>query len=164
MISPVIIKGNKLGIRLIIAPEATMDEILLTLESKLQNTSHYYKSIKPITVTFDGKLLTEDEIDIILDALREIGLNITTRNPIKETKHNPQNITSNDGLFFIGNIRNGQSLNAAESIVIIGDIEAGGAVYSEGNIIIIGRLDGYAESGYKGRNDTFVYSLISGEE
>lgn len=165
MINPVIIKGNKLGIRLIIAPEATMDEIILTLESKLQNTSHYYKSIKPITVTFDGKLLTEDEIDIILDTLREIGLNITTRNPlIKETNHNPQNIASNDGLFFIGNIKNGQSINAAESIVIIGDIESGAAVYSEGNIIIIGRLNGYAESGYKGKHDTFVYSLISGEE
>ena len=67
-----------------------------------------------------------------------------------------------EGLFFIGNLRAGHSIDAKESIVIIGDVDQGATVYSEGNIIIIGELNGYAESGCKGRKDTFVYSLISG--
>lgn len=164
MNSPVIIKGNKWGINLIIHREATVDDVIRTLRAKLQKTSDYYKNIKPITVSFDGKSITEDEKAIILDTLREIGLNIKT---ISNTIHNPTTgeITQQpltEGLFFVGNIKSGQSVDASESVVIVGNVEAGASVYSEGNIIIIGELNGYAESGYKGRNDTFVYSLISG--
>ena len=65
---------------------------------------------------------------------------------------------------YIGCLHNGQTINAADSIVIIGDVEQGAAVYSEGNIIIIGALNGYAEAGCKGREDAFVYSLISGRK
>ena len=64
-----------------------------------------------------------------------------------------------NGLFYIGNLKNGQSIQAAASIVIVGDVESGASVESEGNIIIIGALHGAATSGYKGKPDTFVYSL-----
>lgn len=164
MNSPVIIKGNKWGIKLIIHSEATLDNIIYTLRSKLQNTCHYYKNIKPITVTFEGKHLTEDEKEALLDTLREIGLNIKTLTPKIQCENfdKTPTINSSDGLFFIGNLKSGQSIDASESIIIVGDVDAGATVYSEGNVIIIGALNGYAESGYKGRNDTFVYSLISG--
>ncbi len=164
MNSPVIIKGNKWGITLIIHEEASTEDVISTLRRKLQKTSHYYKNIKPITVTFEGKIITEDEEEIILDTLREIGLNIKTQSPNLPyiTLDTITPAITDEGLFFIGNLKAGQSIDAATSIIIIGDVEAGATVYSEGNIIIIGALYGYAESGYKGRNDTFVYSLISG--
>ena len=164
MNSPVIIKGNKWGIKLIINQEATIDDVLNTLKIKLQKTGQYYKNVKPITVTFDGKKLTEEETEAILDTLRQIGLNITDKSTTQHTISQNNNAVQpgNDGLFFIGDLKAGQSINAAESIVIVGNVDNGAAVYSEGNIIIIGELNGYAESGYKGRNDTFVYSLISG--
>lgn len=164
MISPVIIKGNKMGIRLIIAPEASMQTIIAELKDKLRNTGHYYKNIRPISVTFDGKNLTDEEIDTILDTLRYIGLNIETHNAIQKNMmdNNCKLQPDKDGLFYIGNLRNGQSIDALESIIIIGDVEQGASVQSEGNIIIIGELNGYAEAGCKGRNDAFVYSLMSG--
>ncbi|GEM_PF-224227 len=164
MNSPVIIKGNKWGIKLIIHREATVKDVVEALKIKLQNTSDYYKNIKPITVSFDGKNITEDEKAAILDTLREIGLNIKTLSGKTQsfTTVKKQEQPLVDGLFFIGNINAGQSVDASESVVIVGNVEAGASVYSEGNIIIIGELNGYAESGYKGRNDTFVYSLISG--
>lgn len=163
MNSPVIIKGNKWGITLIINQEATLDTIIESLHYKLQKTREYYKNVKPITVTFDGKKLTEDENETIIDTLREIGLNIKTKSNKETTKDNVnQQLQNTDGLFFIGNLRSGHSINSTDSIIIVGNVDAGAAVYSEGNIIIIGELNGYAESGYKGREDTFVYSLISG--
>lgn len=161
MISPVIIKGNKMGIRLIIAPEAALDTIIMELKDKLQNTGHYYKNIRPISVAFDGKCLTDDETEIILDTLRELGLNIELprKGLNSEKENNPTLQYDKDGLFYIGSLKNGQSIDAAESIVIVGDIEQGASVYSEGNIIVIGELNGYAEAGCRGRNDAFVYSL-----
>lgn len=160
IISPVIIKGNKMGIRLIIAPEATLDLIVKELGKKLQTTKQYYHNIRPIAVTFEGKRMTEEENNQILDTLRDIGLNIQIRESVREQteeQHNSQ--PDKDGLFYIGCLKSGQSLNSADSIVIVGDIEQGASVYSEGNIIIIGELKGYAEAGCKGREDAFVYSL-----
>lgn len=164
MKSPVIIKGNKMGIRLIIAPEAALDEIIYELSDKLQNTGHYYKNIRPISVTFDGKVLTEDEMESIRDTLRGLGLNIQRRKKEKKYKEEKKaNLHSDtDGLFYIGNLKNGQSIEATESIVVVGNIEQGASVVSEGNVIIVGALDGYAEAGCKGRKNAFVYSLISG--
>ncbi|MBQ8413570.1 MAG: hypothetical protein IJX12_08215 [Lachnospiraceae bacterium] len=164
MNSPVIIKGNKWGIKLIIKQEATIESVVTELQYKLQRTRQYYKNIKPIIVTFDGKELTEDEAEYILDTLRQIGLNIQEQNIKQYTITENKSFTKEnfEGLFFIGNLRAGHSIDAKESIVIIGDVDQGATVYSEGNIIIIGELNGYAESGCKGRKDTFVYSLISG--
>lgn len=109
--------------------------------------------------------MTYDEETAILDTLRDIGLNISSNNKIDIQPEKQQNLQpEKDGLFYIGCLHSGQSINAAESIIIIGDIEQGAAVYSEGNIIIIGELNGYAEAGCKGRENAFVYSLISGRK
>jgi septum site-determining protein MinC len=165
MISPVIIKGNKMGIKLIIPTEAVLDDVIAELKRKLQNTGHYYRSIKPISVTFEGKYLTYDETEQVIDTLRNIGLNIKQNHFSDTTKK--EEITSNllsdkDGLFYVGSLGSGQTINATGSIVIVGDIKQGASVFSEGNIIITGSLEGYAEAGCRGRKDAFVYSFING--
>lgn len=159
MISPVMMKGNKAGIRLIISPEATVSEVITCLEDKLQTTGRYYSNIKPITVTFEGKNLTEDEKQQIIQLLNEKGIRIGWKSRPVEKKKKKSIFTDKNGLFYIGNLKNGQSIQAAASIVIVGDVESGASVESEGNIIIIGALNGVATSGYKGKPDTFVYSL-----
>lgn len=171
MKSPVVIKGNKMGIRLIIAPEASIFDITRTLETKLQNTKHYYKSIKPITVTFDGKILTDEEIEQIFETLLDSGLNIRIDNDINESPPEETNTKQiektteetidKDGLFYIGNLKCGQAIEALSSIVIIGDIEQGASVLSAGNIVVIGEVKGYAQAGTSGKNDAFVYSMVS---
>lgn len=166
MISPVMMKGNKAGIRLIISPDATISQVVTCLADKLQTTGRYYSNIKPISVTFEGKNLTEDEKKEIIETLLEKGVCVSTSQahttPVKKkkTKRN-NNFQQYDkcGLFYIGNLKNGQSIQASASIVIVGDVESGASVESEGNIIVIGTLHGFAASGCKGRPDTFVYSL-----
>lgn len=171
MKSPVVIKGNKMGIRLIIAPEASIFDITKTLEAKLQNTKHYYKSIKPITVTFDGKTLTKEESNEIYETLLDTGLNIRMDNDdnnsqpeeinTKQIEKATEDATEKDGLFYIGNLKCGQTIEALASIVIIGDIEQGASVLSTGNIVVIGEVKGYAQAGISGREDAFVYSMVS---
>ncbi len=169
MKNPVIIKGDKGGIHIIIDPDAILTDVLLQLELKLQGTSSIYRNSKPINVTFDGKALTEDEKRDILIILDKLGLNVClSENKHKNTKQqnirdNLSNILSDkDGLFYIGNLKNGQSIDAMCSIVIIGNVEKGASVYSCGNIVITGSLEGIAQAGCTGREDAFVYSLISG--
>lgn len=165
MNAPVIIKGNKQGIRLIINKEASLDDILLEVKTKLINTKNYYTNVKPINITFEGKTLTEDETELILDTLRNMGLNITEQNlqliPYKTHNNDKKtNIPSEEtGLFFIGDIRSGQSLESTKSIVIIGDVLQGASVVSEGNVVVIGRVKGSIISGSTGKKDAFVYCI-----
>lgn len=163
MFNPVIIKGNKQGIRLIIDNAAELQEVVCSINNKLKNTKCYYSNIKPIYVTFEGKQLTEDETEIILDTLRKSGLNVALFK-----KHNYNNtiektnkiLSEQIGLFYKGTLKSGQAIEADESIVIIGDVEAGASVTSVGNIIVLGRLLGYAKAGIKGNENAFVYSLV----
>lgn len=160
MISPVMMKGNKTGIRLIISPEATISQVITCLSDKLQNTGRYYTNLKPILVSFEGKNLTEDEKQKIIETLNEKGIYTGYYNRPTNAQAKKKSIqTDKNGLFYIGNLKNGQSIQAAASIVIVGDVEAGASVESEGNIIVIGSLHGMATSGCKGKPDTFVYSL-----
>ena len=122
MISPVMMKGNKAGIRLIISPDATISQV--------------------VTCLSDNK-----------------GIRIGRRPRSIEKPKKKSIYSDKNGLFYIGNLKNGQSIQAAASIVIVGDVESGASVESEGNIIIIGALHGAATSGCKGKPDTFVYSL-----
>lgn len=164
MKNPVIIKGDKGGIHIIIEPWASMDQVLMQLEVSLKGPRGSYKNSKPINVTFDGKELTEDEKREILFVLSKIGLNVfhnSKKHKDKEQKTSNM-LTDKDGLFYIGNLKNGQSINALCSIVIIGNVEKGASVYSQGNIVITGVLEGVAKAGCLGREDAFVYSLISG--
>ena len=164
MKNPVIIKGDKGGIHIIIDPGATLNEVLFQLEYKLKGPHSSFRNSKPINVTFEGKALRSDEKRDILFVLSKIGLNICHNDKKQESKNTILSniLTDKDGLFYIGNLKNGQSINAKCSIIILGNVEKGASVYSLGNIVITGVLDGIAKAGCQGKEDAFVYSLISG--
>ncbi len=164
MNNPVVIKGDKGGIHIIVEPEANLSDILFHLELKLKGPHSTFKNSKPINISFEGKELRSDEKRDILFLLNRIGLNVCHNDNKQENKRvNLSNIlTDKDGLFYIGNLKNGQSINAKCSIVIIGNVEKGASVYSLGNIVITGALEGVARAGCQGNEEAFVYSLISG--
>ena len=143
------------------------------MQAKLKGSKHYYARQVPIDITFAGKLLTEDEREKILLLLRDKGLNISIKNNAdniktitKEQISKKDNIFTNltnlqsdkDGLFYMGNLKNGQTITARTSIVILGNIEQGASVISSGNVIVIGEINGYVKAGYKGNQDAFVYN------
>ncbi len=162
MKNPVIIKGDKKGIHIIVDPMATLEEVLINLELRLKCTKSDFKNSKPINISFEGKELTDEEKKDILFVLNKIGLNVY-HSPSKQQKINPLNVQADkDGLFYIGNLKNGQSINAICSIVVIGNVEKGASIYSRGNIVITGYLDGIAKAGCDGNDNSFVFSLISG--
>lgn len=162
--APVVIKGDKTGLKLILEEKATLEEITKTLCEKLRVNTQKERKKKPIYVTFEGKNLTKDEEDIIYDTLDNIGVipykaQVFDDSIIENTEDIP---ADGNGVFVIGTLKKGQVIESKKSIVILGDVEMGASVYSEANIVVVGKLNGYVEPGYKGRKDAFVYSLISG--
>lgn len=160
---PVIVKGNNVGIRIIMDETASMELIKDELLKRFGTKKQYCENNNPIQVTFEGKMLTKEDEEEIIFLLQNTGLKIQSKKEIEEIEdtHDKEEAVPNDkdGLFYIGNIKNGQSLEAKESIVIIGDIEYGGSVTSEGNVVVIGTINGEVLSGCGGRENTFVYGL-----
>lgn len=156
---PVIVKGCKDGMTIIvdedISFETVKDEIITRfLKSNHKNTIH-----NPISITFEGKEFTTNEKNELISILENAGLVINKTKDIK-TSYYTEIPNDKDGLFYIGNIRNGQILEAKESIVLIGNIFPGGVVTSSGNIVVIGNVWGKIYPGNDGKEDAFYY--ISG--
>lgn len=155
-ISSIVLKGNDKGIRLIIAKDACIADVLLDLDKIFSNTNYKNQSNNEIKLSFEGKLLTMDEKNLILNTLLNKGINIQTDYISRDNFHNKTvEQQEKNGLFYVGNLKNGQILETKDSIIVIGNVEQGAAIYSEGNIIITGFLYGYAKA-------KFVYSYMSG--
>jgi septum site-determining protein MinC len=165
MTSPVIIKGNQLGLRLIIAPGTEVCEVVSTIKRGLKNsdkkqTAGRYPAIR---LSLEGEQLKNEDIRYLQTRLRELGMDTYIDKKVTDNpKEHRDFLPLDEGLFLIGNIRRGQIVEAVESVIIVGDVEAGAKVVSRSNVIIIGRQDGYVKAGVDGDSSSFVYSLFSG--
>lgn len=144
-----------------IKDEATRNEILSELKTKVQELKKFYKEEKtPILVT--GKILKTSEIDEIqhliektlkinveFDSPRSLGLHGIKKNFRKE-------IATSETKFYKSSLRSGQKLEFEGSIVVLGDVNGGAEVIAEDNIIVLGNLRGMAHAGAKGNEKAII--------
>ncbi len=180
----VLIKGNRYGIVLVLDPEVPFEDLLIEIGVRFDDSSKYFNSNTQSAITFEGRDLSSEEIDRILDLIKK---RTTLRIPYvidnrKETEEQFQRIIEEnesreeasppaeeetryiypdkgDGLFYKGTLRSGQTLEASGSLVMIGDVNPGATVISNGNIIILGSLKGTAVAGAAGNRNAFVLAL-----
>ena len=69
MKNKVLIKGNKYGISIVLDPNEEFDTLIEELENKLQSADTFFDSKKQIAVGFEGRALSNEEIDRILDTI-----------------------------------------------------------------------------------------------
>lgn len=178
----VIIKGNRYGIVLVLDPEVPFEELLIEIGVRFDDSSKFFNSTTQSAITFEGRELSSEEIDRILDLIKK---RTTLKIPYvidnnKETEERFQRIIEEssqesaiteetetryiypdqgDGLFYKGTLRSGQTLESSGSLVMIGDVNPGATVLSNGNIIILGSLKGTAIAGAAGNKNAFVLAL-----
>lgn len=70
MKNPVIIKGNKYGISIVLDDQISFSELLEELKTKLENAENFFDSSKQLAVTFEGRILSNVELDQILDIIK----------------------------------------------------------------------------------------------
>ena len=164
MQSPVIIKGNQQGLRLIISKGAQIQEVVSTIEKGLKNIKK--EKLEPhssIRLMIEGAKLKPEETEYLQTALFNLGIDTYIEEPQTHYTNDKKDIIPMDeGLFVIGNIRRGQIVEANTSIVILGDVEAGAKIISNANVVIIGKQEGMVQVGANSNEASFVYSMISG--
>lgn len=166
--APVVIKGNKSGIRIVLDDTLPFPEILEEVEKKFKESSDFLGEAQ-VAVSFDGKKLTEEQEAILLECIKE-NSKLQVVCLIDEDKQREElfNQTLNDklmamnansGQFFKGTLRSGQVMEFETSVVILGDINVGAQVVSTGNVIVLGSLYGTVYAGAAGKENAFIVAL-----
>lgn len=71
MKNTVIIKGNKYGITIVLDKEIAFSQLLKDLSIKLENAEEFFDSDKQLAVTFEGRELSNEEMDELLYVITE---------------------------------------------------------------------------------------------
>lgn len=162
---PVMLKGNKSGIRIILDDALPFEELLEKVVEKFQNNADFLGDNR-VVVAFDGRELSEEEEAVLLRTIQENSqLHIVCvidedaeREALYERtlQEKLMAMDSNSGQFFKGNLRSGQVMEFETSIVILGDVNVGAQVVSTGNVIVLGKLNGTVYAGASGKEDAFI--------
>lgn len=166
--APVIIKGNKSGIRIILDADLSFEDLLPEVAKKFSDSADFLGDAN-VAVSLEGRKLTEEEEAILLQCISDHSrLNVVclVDTDKKQEEYFTQTLnerlmqlSTNTGQFFKGNLRSGQVMEFETSIVILGDVNAGAQVVSTGNVIILGALNGTVYAGASGRDNCFVVAL-----
>lgn len=166
--SPVVIKGNKSGIRIILDAELPFDDLLKEVKKKFSDSADFLGDAK-VAVSLEGREFTNEEEAVLLQCISDHSrLHVVCI--IDQDKQQEEYFTkslndklmqlnTNTGQFFKGNLRSGQVMEFETSIIILGDVNAGAQVVSTGNVIILGALNGTVYAGASGKEDCFVVAL-----
>ena len=166
--APVVIKGNKSGIRIVLDDALPFPEILEEVEKKFKESSDFLGEAQ-VAVSFDGRKLTEEQEAILLECIKE-NSKLQVVCLIDEDKQREElfnqtlneklmAMNANSGQFFKGNLRSGQEMEFETSVVILGDINVGAQVVSTGNVIVLGSLYGTVYAGAAGKENAFIVAL-----
>ena len=166
--APVVIKGNKSGIRIVLDDALPFPEILEEVEKKFKESSDFLGEAQ-VAVSFDGRKLTEEQEAILLECIKE-NSKLQVVCLIDEDKQREElfnqtlneklmAMNANSGQFFKGNLRSGQVMEVETSVGIVGDISVGAQVVSTGNVIVLGSLYGTVYAGAAGKENAFIVAL-----
>lgn len=170
MKNAVIIKSFQNGISVHLNEEIPFEELLQEVAFKFRESNHFFKDAK-MAVSFDGRVLTEEEERIVLNVICENSdLHIVCLIGKDEEKN--QNYLraiqqleyrngeeDSEGRFYKGTLKNGQILETESSIVVLGDVYPGSTIISTKDIVILGGLFGKAYAGGNGSEGHFVVAL-----
>ncbi|GAA4653439.1 septum site-determining protein MinC [Anaerocolumna aminovalerica] len=168
MNNPVIIKGNKYGIVVVLDAFMKFDELKEKIAEKFRDSSKFFSKAQ-MAISFEGRALSNEEQRTILDIIAEETelhvVCVVENDPQKEEVFKKaldeklMELSNTTGQFYKGNLRSGQVLESETSIIVIGDVNPGARIVSKGNIIVLGSLKGTVFAGATGNSNSFVVAL-----
>jgi septum site-determining protein MinC len=168
MNNPVIIKGNKYGIVVVLDAFMKFDELKEKIAEKFRDSSKFFSKAQ-MAISFEGRTLSNEEQRTVLDIIAEETelhvVCVVENDPQKEEVFKKaldeklMELSNTTGQFYKGNLRSGQVLESETSIIVIGDVNPGARIVSKGNIIVLGSLKGTVFAGATGNTNSFVVAL-----
>ena len=168
MNSTVVIKSNKSGMTVILAPEVPFEQLLRDIAVKFEDSTRFWGAVQ-MTLTLAGRPLTPEQefqiANVIMDhsqieivCLVDLDSNRTKRCE-KALNEKLMELSAATGQFYRGCLKKGESLESEASIVIIGDVEQGARVTARGNVVVLGELKGTVVAGAAGNELAVIVAL-----
>ena len=168
MKSSVVIKSNKSGMTVILAPEVPFEELLGDIARKFEESAKFWGSVQ-MTLTLAGRPLAPEQefqiANVIMDhsqieivCLVDLDSN-RIRRCEKALNEKLMELSACTGQFYRGHLHRGESLESEASIVVIGDVEQGARITAKGNVIVLGELKGTVVAGASGNEEAVIVAL-----
>ena len=167
MDNPVVIKGNKHGITVLLDAKLDFGTLKELVAEKFRDSSKFLGQA-PVILGFEGRpLLPEQEVEMLDIINANCNLKVVMiddHDTEREERYKKQldevlmEIDRAQGAFYKGNLRSGQEVFFESSVVVLGDVHPGASVISKGNVIILGSLKGQVAAGAYENENAFVFA------
>ncbi len=167
MKSSVVIKSNKSGMTVILAPEVPFEELLGDIAKKFEESARFWGSVQ-MTLTLAGRPLAPEQEFQIANVMDHSQIEIMClvdldsnriRRCEKALNEKLMELSACTGQFYRGHLHRGESLESEASIVVIGDVEQGARITAKGNVIVLGELKGTVVAGASGNQEAVIVAL-----
>ncbi len=167
MKSSVVIKSNKSGMTVILAPEVPFEELLGDIAKKFEESARFWGSVQ-MTLTLAGRPLAPEQEFQIANVMDHSQIEIMClvdldsnriRRCEKALNEKLMELSACTGQFYRGHLHRGESLESEASIVVIGDVEQGARITAKGNVIVLGELKGTVVAGASGNQEAVTVAL-----
>ena len=168
MEQPVIIKSNSRGIRLIMDPDISFEQLKYEILKKFSDSGKFFHNAR-VALSFEGRNLTEEEEKQILETIaectsievvcvidRDAGYEAVCERQIQLADELRLGRT---GEFYRGTLRSGQCVECESSLIVLGDVNPGAKIIARANIVVLGSLRGNAYAGAAGDENSFIAAL-----
>jgi septum site-determining protein MinC len=144
---PVVIKGTKEGITIILEENSNFEDVKKAIYEKLQSGRNFFAGGKACLKIKNG-FLNKDEQDKLEQLLTDFGMSLQEASSPKTLifpKPNRSRV-----LLLKRTVRSGQKIAYRGTVVILGDANPGSEIVATGDILVMGTLRGMAHAGADG--------------
>lgn len=163
-----LLKSFPNGIAVHLPVELDFADVIREVALKFKESGDFFKNAK-LAISFEGRELTTEEEEILLDTIQANSHIQITCLVSKDGEKNRSYLNAISSLagqlenknhcqLYEGNVKDGQVIETKRTLVILGDVEKGCAVVSNHDIIITGILKGEAHAGAEGDSSCYVYA------
>ncbi|MGB4465167.1 MAG: septum site-determining protein MinC [Eubacteriales bacterium] len=150
---PVIIKGTKEGVTIVVEENSNFEDVKKIIYEKLQNSRNFFAGAKVSLKTKNG-FLKKEEYNKIQEILSDFGMSLQeakSPNTLIFPKPNRSRV-----LLLKKTVRSGQKISYKGTVVILGDANPGSEIVATGDILVMGTLRGMAHAGAAGDTSAIV--------
>ncbi|NLU10006.1 MAG: septum site-determining protein MinC [Tepidanaerobacter acetatoxydans] len=150
---PVIIKGTKEGITIILDENSSFEDMEKAIYEKLQRSRNFFSGGK-VSIKIKNGFLSKDEYNKLQNIFTDFGMSLQEASSPKTLIFPKPN--RNRVLLLKKTVRSGQKITYKGTIVILGDANPGSEIVATGDILVMGTLRGMAHAGVQGDTTAIV--------
>ncbi|MGC8872989.1 MAG: septum site-determining protein MinC [Chloroflexia bacterium] len=176
------LKGDRTGLRLVLAEEAPLETLLAALEEQLRRGESFFRGAE-LLVDVGNRALSLEELGQLTAILQRWGVDLRavgtvnrqTRGTLRDagvrsvpSAGAPQPSRTDTGLrlqaipealFITRTVRSGQAVRHHGPVTVVGDVNPGAEVLAGGDVVVWGRLRGVVHAGAIGDERAIVCAL-----